>query len=114
MCLTISNNICSDSSCTDIIVNELAIIPNVFSPDGDGINDVFFINNTCLEGFLLEIYNRWGTKIYESTLGGWDGYTTAGKPADDGTYFYIFKGISSISQKDYSSKGSLTLVRGDK
>lgn len=114
VCLTVSDNICSDSSCVDIVVNELAIIPNVFSPDGDGINDLFFINNTCLEGFLLEIYNRWGTKIYESTLGGWDGYTTAGKPADDGTYFYIFKGVSSISQKDYGSVGSLTLVRGDK
>jgi gliding motility-associated-like protein len=111
VCLTVSNGVCSDSACTDIVVNELAIIPNVFTPDGDGVNDIFFINNTCLEGYLLEIYNRWGQKIFESTTGGWDGHTTAGNIASDGTYYFIFKGTSSISQKDYSTEGYLSLIR---
>ncbi len=111
ICLTASIDACADTSCTDMVVNELAIIPNVFSPDGDGINDIFYINNICLEGYKLEIYNRWGMKVFESNVGGWDGYTAAGKKADAGTYYYIFKGISIISSKDYSTKGSVTLVR---
>lgn len=113
ICLTVSNsNNCIDSSCTDIIVNELAVIPNVFSPDGDGINDVFFINNTCLNDYSLEIFNRWGMKIFETFLpaGGWDGYTASGIPSPDGTYYYILKTIS-LTDKDYNKNGFISLLR---
>lgn len=113
ICLTVSDGFCSDSSCTNMVVNELAIIPNVFSPDGDGINDVFFINNTCLNDFHLEIYNRWGQKIFETSTGGWDGRTTSGNMASEGTYYFIFKGVSAITSTDYSTNGYLTLVRNE-
>lgn len=112
ICLTASNNNCIDTTCSEFDVNELAIIPNVFSPDGDGINDVFYINNTCLKDFYLEIFNRWGMKIFETTKGGgWDGYTASGIKSPDGTYYYIFKGISIISNKDYGTAGAVSLVR---
>lgn len=113
VCLTVAKGGCSDSACTIIEVNELAVIPNVFSPDGDGVNDVFFINNICLKDFDLEIFNRWGMKIFETTLSGagWDGFTASGSISPEGTYYYIFKGSSIISGKNYSTKGFVTLVR---
>ena len=113
ICLTVSNNICFDSACSKIWVNELAIIPNVFTPNGDDINDEFFINSNCIDNFMLEIYNRWGMKIFETNLTGraWDGFTASGEAAVSGTYFFIFKGISNISGKDFSTNGFVTLIR---
>lgn len=66
--------------------------PNVFTPNGDGQNDVFKVTikgATCFHG---EIYNRWGVKIYEwgDELGGWDGIIMqTHKLASDGVYYYI-------------------------
>ena len=66
-------------------------IPNVFSPNNDGMNDFFRIPG--IEGFpnsRLEIYNRWGSVIFqdEDYKGGWDGRLN-GTPVSDGSYFYI-------------------------
>jgi gliding motility-associated-like protein len=56
-------------------------LPNVFTPDGDGINDVFLPN------FNIEVYNRWGMLLYKGR-DGWDG-RYKGKLMPAGTYFYI-------------------------
>jgi gliding motility-associated-like protein len=58
-----------------------------------------------------EIYNRWGQKEYEwhTTNGGWDGHTASGVIAPSGTYYYIIK-ATGIDKKEYSEKGSFTLV----
>lgn len=71
---------------TDITLN----IGNVFSPNGDGINDVFYFSEIS-EGDRAEIYDRWGIKIFETLLPkqGWDGRTSAGVPCSDGVYYYI-------------------------
>jgi|TARA_B100000768_G_C11270289_1_gene373084 gliding motility-associated-like protein len=66
-------------------------IPNVFSPNSDGMNDFFRIPG--IEGFpnsRLEVFNRWGSAIYQDSdyKGGWDGRLN-GNPVADGTYFYI-------------------------
>jgi len=111
ICLTASKDNCVDTACSDIDVNELYIIPNIFTPDGDGINDIFFINNSCIKEYTLEIYNRWGMKIFESSSGGWDGRTKSGVEVSDGTYYYIFKAVSLLAGKDYNSKGFVSLVR---
>jgi gliding motility-associated-like protein len=65
-------------------------IPNVFSPNGDGINDVFFVDYTGSQPFQLDIFDRWGVLLYQGTNKtiGWDGNTTQGQPATDGVYFY--------------------------
>ena len=68
-------------------------IPNVFSPNGDSMNDFFRIPG--IEGFpnsKLEIYNRWGNVIYQSNDygGGWDGRIN-NEPVADGTYYYILR-----------------------
>ena len=69
-------------------------VPNVFTPNGDGYNDVFTLDTDAFLGPCTDlfIYNRWGQKIFES-LGNnitWDGTTFAGEPCVPGTYFYLF------------------------
>jgi gliding motility-associated-like protein len=71
----------------------LPSIPNVFTPNNDGINDKFIIKD--LENYpnsRIEIYDRWGLKVYESTnyINDWDGSNwKSSKPLDAGTYYYI-------------------------
>lgn len=110
ICLTAAKDNCVDSACTNIEINQLYSIPNIFSPDGDGSNDVFYIDNTCMKDFHLEIFSRWGSKVFESDGAGWDGYTASGALSPDGTYFYILK-ITTQKDIDESTKGYVSLVR---
>ncbi|MFA6923575.1 MAG: PKD domain-containing protein [Bacteroidales bacterium] len=99
--LTVSTNDgCFDTYSKDVIVD--LEIPNAFTPDGDGINDVF------LKYQPLIIVNRWGQTLYEG-VDGWDG-TYNGKEVLPGTYFYILtlKDAENNSRKVY---GSVTLIR---
>ncbi|MDQ3048453.1 MAG: gliding motility-associated C-terminal domain-containing protein [Bacteroidota bacterium] len=115
VCLEATNSTgCTDTTCFDINldVTEFINIPNVFSPDGDGVNDQFYIANNSLEDFKIEIFNRWGVKVFESEAPNvkWDGRTTAGVEVTDGTYFYILK-AKTVTSKDYSQTGFISLVR---
>jgi gliding motility-associated-like protein len=102
---------CTDTILSVVTVNEGILIPNVFSPDGDGINDQFYIPNSGLKEFSIEIFNRWGIKVFESTADEirWDGVSTSGVKLSDGTYYFILKAVST-SGKDYSTTGFLTLL----
>jgi len=87
---------------------ETALIPNVFSPNGDGKNEVFYIPGVCPnEDFSLQIFDRWGSLLFNSVSRNhtWDGKTNHGENAPDGTYFFIVK------VKDTAYKGFLQLVR---
>lgn len=114
VCLVVSNNGCADSVCRNIIIDatDFINIPNVFTPDGDGVNDQFYIDNSGLAEYQIDIYNRWGVKVFSSQTPDekWDGTTTAGVPLNDGTYFYILKAVS-VTTKDYSTKGYIQLIR---
>jgi gliding motility-associated-like protein len=87
-------------------------IPNAFSPNKDGINDVFNCTTSCeIEFYNLKIFNRWGEKIYESyqLIDAWDG-TYKNFDCPDGVYVfnigYRFKGATTT----YKS-GTITLLR---
>jgi gliding motility-associated-like protein len=115
VCLTTSNsNGCADTSCRIVNVDaiEFINIPNVFTPDGDGINDVFYINSSGLSEYQLDIYNRWGTKVYTSSEPGnkWDGRSSSGVELTDGTYYFILRAVS-VTSKDNSTTGFVTLLR---
>ncbi len=114
VCLTASNNGCSDQICYTVFIdgNDFIYIPNVFTPDGDNINDLFFITSGGLKEYKLEIYDRWGLKVFSSENAGekWDGRTTAGVICTDGTYYFILKAIS-VTTKDYSTTGYIQLIR---
>jgi len=79
------------------------VIPNIISPNGDGINDLFLLNFPVLK---TEIYNRWGQKLFESKNDAfWDGRTTSGNEVPEGTYYYI------IVTEEETYKGYLQLLR---
>jgi len=71
-----------------------AFIPNIFSPNGDGKNEMFRIQLNEIQCFHLYIYNRWGILIHESHSidEGWNGTVQrTGAPAPEGTYYYILE-----------------------
>jgi gliding motility-associated-like protein len=91
-----TNGICSDSWSSDIIVLPPMIVepPNVFTPNGDGLNDFYFVNVENVEFFEAAISNRWGNIMAElnSPMQPWDGITD-GQEANEGVYFIQFKAV---------------------
>ncbi len=95
----------------------VVIVPNIFSPNGDGSNDLFFASAVGVKTITGTIFNRWGKQVYEfsgvpSTTLGWPG-TINGAKAEDGTYYYIIK-AEGFDDKEYIQKGYLQLVSGGK
>ncbi|MBN9294832.1 MAG: gliding motility-associated C-terminal domain-containing protein [Flavobacteriia bacterium] len=86
-------------------------IPNIFSPNGDGENDVFKVYGRCVKNGTLRIFNRWGEVMFMTTdlTQGWDG-THKGKPCNTGVYTFYFDGTNSNGEVK-SMSGSVTLVR---
>jgi len=107
---------CVDSIDHCLTINEAcslpANIPNVFSPNDDGINDLFTIKSSGLTTLICTLYNRWGMLIYEydAVKTGWDGHSFSDNKAPDGTYFYILKATCTDS-KVTQGNGFLQLVR---
>lgn len=112
--LTVSNQFgCTDTDTAIVKVTQIIDIPNVFTPNGDGYNDVLFIDNFGVLDYELTIYNRWGIVMHYDISGEifWDGRTPAGKQAESGTYYYtlIIKNEFSVGNLDLS--GYITLIR---
>lgn len=87
------------------------IVPNVFTPNNDSINDLFYVKATNIADFNCVIFDRWGLQFYSwsDLKGGWDG-KNAGKDATDGTYFYIIN-ATDLNGKDVKRQGSFLLIR---
>lgn len=66
------------------------IIPNIFTPNGDNLNDTFYIPSMGLKTLRVKIYNRWGAFIneWDGVNGGWNGKTKSGKDVSDGVYYF--------------------------
>ncbi|MCD6017774.1 MAG: hypothetical protein K0S53_895 [Bacteroidetes bacterium] len=86
-------------------------IPNVFSPNGDGLNDVINVRGRCISTFNLQIFNRWGEKVFETSTqsDSWDG-SFRGQRMDTGVFIYKADGIS-IDGQSFNMKGNITLIR---
>lgn len=111
--LTVNNDFCSSSDSVSISVSTSDLqVPNVFTPNGDGINDEFRVAYKSLISFDARIYNRWGRMVYHwnDPQKGWDG-TIGGKKAPVGAYFYVIKAVGADGIK-YSKKGDINLLRG--
>lgn len=84
-----------------------------FTPNGDGINDLWLITNGtgCLTSAKAQVFNRYGAKVFESDdyKNNWNG-TYKGKPLPDGTYYYIISFVL-INGKTQYLKGNLTILR---
>ncbi len=86
----------------DDCIEEELVIPNLFSPNGDGVNDLFALNG-LEKGDEVVIYNRWGIKIYEfrEMNDGWDGRTTSGEKCNEGIYYYCIKRKNTENKKGF-------------
>lgn len=86
-------------------------VPNAFSPNDDGLNDFVKVHGFCISTFNMQIFNRWGEKVFETTSkeDGWDG-KFRGKPMDTGVFIYKVDGIT-IDGKSFTMKGNITLIR---
>lgn len=93
---------------TDSISN--IIVPNVFTPNFDSINDVFKPQLDEIIELNFSIFNRYGNLIFETSRlnGFWDGRTTSGEPCNDGVYFCILNAVG-IDGKKYSEKTFIQL-----
>jgi gliding motility-associated-like protein len=112
--LTVSSGVCTATATGVIVVEDgLSIeIPNVFTPNGDGANDVFSIKSTGVKEISLQIFNRWGQKLHELTgpKASWDGLTPAGATCPEGTYFYFVK-ATGFDDKEIEQHGTVNLFR---
>ncbi len=89
-------------------------IPNVFSPNDDGVNDTFFVQSPCgIEDFEMTIFNRWGHQVFQSKSveDHWDG-KIAGKrlPKDVYTYFIRYRFQEDQNKEDRIATGDLSIL----
>ena len=86
-------------------------IPNIFSPNQDGNNDIYLVRGKGVEQFNLAIYNRWGQLVFESKdiEQGWDG-TKDGSPLNQGVFVYKIQVIMYNGDR-YEETGNITLIR---
>lgn len=115
--LTISDGNCTDQATQEVVVTLLLPLsydmPNVFTPNGDGTNDVFTINSVNAVSLEMVILNRWGNVVFESNEVGaaWNGKVqNVGAECTDGTYFYKFK-IKGEDGVEVEEHGFVHLVR---
>jgi gliding motility-associated-like protein len=116
-CVTLT--VASNGNCTSSITHCLYVypefyvyIPNAFTPNGDKLNEYFQVEGVGIKQIEMEIYNRWGEKIYETTsLNGWPGTIRTGtEEAEQGVYVYKIV-VYDYLNKSYDFHGHVTLIR---
>jgi gliding motility-associated-like protein len=113
--LTASNGICSDSDTLHILVipfpDPIIYVPNVFTPNGDGVNEVWTIDTEWVSEMNILILNRWGNQVAEinGLTDTWNG-KSKGNEVTDGVYFYSYR-VVGMNGKELLGHGSFTLIR---
>jgi len=104
---------CKATYTDSILVDVRLVVPNVFTPNGDGVNDYLTLTYNMFKSFSITILNRWGDVVYANDskqgLILWDGRTQFGKPCSDGVYFYVLKGILLDGVNTKEAKGFVHL-----
>ncbi len=119
-CVVVSdNNGCTATACVTVFVeipcplSDDFAVPNAFSPNGDGHNDIFLLQGwkDCISEFSLTIYDRWGERVYESSDPdkGWDG-TFNGKLMEAAVFAYYISATNTKGEP-FIKKGNVSLLR---
>lgn len=96
----------------DVICDEPYIyVPNAFSPNNDGVNDILYIYAPMAQDVYFAIYNRWGEMVFvtEDVTKGWDG-TFRGKEVDAAVFVYYLK-VTCVGKDIFEKQGNITLIR---
>ncbi|GIV26903.1 MAG: hypothetical protein KatS3mg027_0717 [Bacteroidia bacterium] len=115
--VTVNDGICSRTATVVIVVidNECkesdVFVPNTFTPNGDGNNDVLYVRGYLINELYFAVYNRWGELVFETTdkNKGWDG-VYKGRAADVGVFGYYLR-AKCPNGKEIFKKGNVTLIR---
>ncbi|HEX7413936.1 MAG TPA: gliding motility-associated C-terminal domain-containing protein [Bacteroidia bacterium] len=95
----------------------VVIVPTVFTPNNDGINDTWSIivhdYGVILFDLQTTVYDRWGTLVFQSTdlREVWLGYTPTGRVCHAGSYFYVISYTNSLTNQPEKLKGFVELIR---
>ncbi len=119
-CYTVELRVANDFGCADSTQAEVCVedafvlwVPNAFTPNGDGINDLFGVVTTvgATDLFELMVFDRWGQQLFvaESLDAGWDG-TAGGAPVPDGVYAWMVE-LRDRSGRVQRAKGHVVLLR---
>lgn len=114
--VSVSDGICTHNSPVTVKVMAVACkepfiyVPNAFSPNGDGENDVLYVRSAVTSEILFRVFDRWGELVFEtrSMSSGWDG-TFRGKQVDPDTYDYYLE--AQCKTEKSIIKGNTTLIR---
>jgi gliding motility-associated-like protein len=95
---------CRDTFAKSIQVIEQLVIPNVFTPNGDGLNDYFIVSTTGLNTWSFSVYTRSGILVYQSETPTifWDGRTQSGIEVHPGIYYYIIRQVETNESTEKS------------
>jgi gliding motility-associated-like protein len=106
-------NGCRDSVCLNVVVEKVCdvFIPDAFSPNGDGHNDVFKVYGNCITELTLQVFDRWGNQVFNGSnvSSAWDG-TYGGNLMNTGSYVYQVQYTLSTGEKT-KTKGNFSLMR---
>ncbi len=108
---------CARTASVTIVVEEIVCgepdiyIPNAFTPNDDGENDVLLVRGNNIDKMYFAVYDRWGEKMFETSdqAKGWDGIYK-GRECDPAVFVYYLE-ITCIGQETYFKKGNVTLIR---
>jgi gliding motility-associated-like protein len=104
-------NGCSNSDTVIVTIEEefVIFIPDAFSPNGDGQNEMLFVRGAGIENFIFKLYDRWGQMVFETNdqNNGWDG-TFKGTALNEGVFVYILEG-NYFGGEEFSQNGNITL-----
>ncbi len=115
----ITQVVANELGCTDTLVREICVenvvkvyVPNIFTPDGDGINDLFAVYGIGITNFSMRIYDRWGTQLYSSDNieGSWDGIHL-GQRVQAGVYSVVIQYENLETGRASTEFFPLTVVR---
>jgi gliding motility-associated-like protein len=105
----------NDRGCLDSIIKKYVVdpfytfyIPNSFTPNGDGKNDIFTIKGQFIDTYEIQIFDRWGKVIFSQV--NTEGVQWDGNQVPDGVYIYSIK-VSDVGGKEHKYKGTLSVIR---
>lgn len=108
---------CGDTATINIVVDDCepvkphAVVPDIFSPNGDGENDILYVRGEGIKTLYFAVYTRWGEKVFDTVDKriGWDG-TFKDKPLDPAVFVYYLI-VNFENNEELNIKGDVTLVR---
>ena len=105
------NNAISQSNITCVGTGPRVYVPNVFTINGDGINERLVVGGLFIENYKINIFDRWGNNVFESNNRdvSWDG-NFDGKPMPSGVYVYLIE-VTGRSKQRVEVTGTVTLIR---